>query len=166
MREGCPRKILGEHEIRFTSAARRAKALRKLGVSADQVASAPQITPFLKGTRGSLKPVLEAMRFTDDPVVECFLAKRDSLGVWARENTCWEAIALAAGVDLVHLLGAALLAGREQAVTAAKLIATFHLPEVVKKRIEYAKLPGGWRDRDALDKLVGFPSPMKVTLET
>lgn len=145
-----------EHEIRFTSAARRAKALRKLGVSADQLASATQITPLLKGTRGGLKAVLEAMRFSKDPVVQSFLAKRDSLGVWARENTCWEVIALAAGVDLLHLLGAALLAWREQTVTVGKLMAMFNLPEVVKKRIEYAKRPGGWRDRDALDKLLGL----------
>lgn len=145
-----------EHEIRFTSAARRARALRKLGVSADQLASVPQITPLLKGTRGSLKATLEAMRFSQDPAVQSFLAKRDALGVWARENTCWEAIALGAGIDLSHLLGAALLAWREHTMTAGKVIAMSYHPEVVKKRIEYAKLPGGWRDRDALDKLLGF----------
>ena len=145
-----------EHEIRFTSAARRAKALRKLGVSADQLASATQITPLLKGTRGGLKAVLEAMRFSQDPVAQSFLAKHDSLGVWARQNTCWEAIALAAGIDLLHLLGAALVAWREHTMTAGKVIAISYYPEVVKKRIECAKLPGGWRDRDALDKLLGL----------
>jgi len=145
-----------ERETRFTSEARKARALSKLGVSADQLASAPQITPLLKGS-GSLKAVLEAMRFSQDPVAQSFLAKHDSLGVWARENTCWEAIALAAGVDLLHLLGAALLAWREQTVTVGKLMAMFHLPEVVKKRIEYAKRLGGWRDRDALDKLFWSP---------
>ncbi len=142
-----------EHEIRFTSSARRAKALRKLGISPDQVASAPQITPLLKGTRRSLNATLEAMRFSQDPVVQCFLAKRDALGVWARENTSWEAIALAAGIDLLHLLGAALLARREHARAVGNLIALAHYPELMEKRIEYAKLPGGWRERDALDKL-------------
>jgi hypothetical protein len=145
-----------ECEIRFTSRARRARVLRKLGVSADQVANAPKIMPLLKDNRGSLRAVLESMRFSQDPVVHCFLAKRDSLGVWARQNTCWEAIALAAGIDLLHLLGAALLARREHTVSAGKLVAMSHYPEVVKKRIEYAKLRGGWRDRDALDKLLGL----------
>jgi hypothetical protein len=88
-----------EYKIRFTSAARKARALRKLGVSADQVAGATQITPLLKDIRGGLKAVLRAMRFSQDPVVRCFLTKHDSLGVWARENTCWEAIGLAAGID-------------------------------------------------------------------
>ena len=97
-------KIPGECKIRFTSAARKAKALRKLGVSADQVANANQITPFLKGGRGGLKAVLRAMRFSKDPVVGRFLAKHDSLGVWERQNTRWEAVALAAGVDLPYLL--------------------------------------------------------------
>jgi hypothetical protein len=143
-----------EPEIRFTSATRRARALRKLGVTADQAASAPQITPLLKGTRGSLKAALQAMRFSQDPVVQSFLAKRDSLGVWARENTCWEAIALGAGIDLIHLLGAALLARRKLTTTTGNVIAMSHYPEVMQKRCEYAKRPGGWRDRAVLDKLI------------
>jgi hypothetical protein len=122
-RAGLPPKIPSDYKIRFTSAARRARAFRKLGVSADQVASATQIMPFLKGGRGGIKAVLGAMRFSQDAVVKCFLAKHDSLGVWARENTCWEAIALAAGVDLPYLLGAALLARRDDATTRAKLLA-------------------------------------------
>ena len=100
--------------------------------------------------------MLEAIRFSEDAAVECFLSKHASLGVWARENTSWEAIALAAGVDPLRLLGAALLARWENSTTLGKLIAMSHHPEVVRKRIEYAKLPGGWRDRDALDKLLGF----------
>ena len=102
---GGPKK----HEIRFTSKARKARAFRKLGVSADQVASAPQITTLLKDKRRSLKPVLLAMYLSQDPAVQCFLAKRASLDVWARENTPWEAIAVSAGIDLEHLLGAAML---------------------------------------------------------
>jgi hypothetical protein len=155
-RPGPLPKIPREHDIRFTSAARKARALRKLGVSADQLASAPQITPLLRDIRGGLKTVLEAMRFSEDPVVQCFLAKHDSLGAWARENTCWEAIGLAAGIDLVRLLGAALLAWREHSLTVGELIAICYAPEVMKKRLEFAQLPGGWRDRDAIDKLLGF----------
>ena len=96
------------------------------------------------------------MRFSQDPVVRCFLAKRSSLGVWARENTCWEAIALAAGVDPLRLLGAALVIWREHTLMVGELIALSHSPEVMKKRVEYALLPGGWRDRDFLHKLVGL----------
>src|SRR5438128_2353334 len=122
-RDGPAPRATREHEIRFTSAARKASVLRKLGVSADQLASATKITPLLKDTRGGLKAVLVAMRFSEDAVVQCFLAKRDSLGVWERQNTCWEAIALAAGIDLLHLLGAALLAWRAHTMTVGKLVA-------------------------------------------
>ena len=72
------------------------------------------------------------MRFSQDPVVRCFLAKRSSLGAWARENTCWEAIALAAGVDPLRLLGAALVIWREHTLMVGELIALSHSPEVVK----------------------------------
>jgi len=111
-------------------------------------------TPLLKGARGGLKAVLGAMRFSKDSVVGRFLAKHDCLGVWERQNTPWEAVALAAGVDLPYLLGAALLARRDDATTRTELIAICNAPELIKKRIEYAMLPGGWRDRDALEKLV------------
>jgi hypothetical protein len=151
-RAGLRPKNPSEYESRFTSAARKARALRKLGVSADQVASATQITPLLKDRIGSLKPVLSALYLSRNPVVNSFLDKRDSLGAWARENTCWEAIALSAGIDLEHFLGAAMLALRE----FGKHIALSHYGDVLEKRIEYAKLPGGWREREALDKLLGF----------
>jgi len=40
----------------------------------------------------------------------------------------------------------------------AQVIAIFNAPEVMKKRVEYAPLPGAWRDRDAVEKLVlGMP---------
>jgi len=71
----------------------------------------------LKGLRGGLKAVLVAMRGSKDPIVGRFLAKHDCLGVWERQNTPWEAIALAAGVDLPYLLGAALLARRDDETT-------------------------------------------------
>src|SRR5882724_13776 len=71
-------------------------------------------------------------------------------------NTPWEAVALAAGVELPHLLGAALLARQDDATTRANLLAICHAPDLMKKRVEYAMLPGGWRDRDALHKFVGL----------
>ena len=92
------------------------------------------------------------MYLSEDPVVQRFLAKRNSLGAWARENVSWEGIAIAAGIELEHLLGAATLAMHDY----GKFIAMEYYPEVIKKRIEFALLPGGWRDREALDKLIGL----------
>jgi len=59
-------------KLRFTSAARKTKALRKLGVSADQVAGVPKITPLLRDKSRSLKPVLLAMHLSQDPEVQRF----------------------------------------------------------------------------------------------
>lgn len=139
-------------ENRFTSKARKSIALKQLGVSEVQVTRAPEITSLLKNRRRSLKPALRAMYMSGDPVVQCFLAKRSSLGTWARANLCWEAIAVSAGLDLEHLLGATMLALRE----FEKTIAASHCLDLLEKRIEYAKLPGGWRDRDAIDRLLGL----------
>jgi hypothetical protein len=36
-----------------------------------------------------------------------------------------------------------------------KTIAASHCLDLLEKRIEFAKLPSGWRDRDAIDKLLG-----------
>jgi len=57
---------------------------------------------------------------------------------------------------LFFLLGAALLARQDDATTRANLLAICHAPDLMKKRVEYAMLPGGWRDRDALHKFVGL----------
>lgn len=75
-----------------------------------------------------------------------------------------EAVALAAKVDIPALLGEILLAMREQSVNTVKLIAIASHPETILKRVEYAKTPGGYRDRDALDTMLGaLPSPKGPT---
>jgi hypothetical protein len=92
--------------------------------------------------------------FSQDPAVKRFLDTRNSLGPWARENVCGEASALASGIDVEHLLGAAVLALREE----GKFFATIHYPEMMRKRFEYAMLQSGWRDRNFINQLVGlFP---------
>jgi hypothetical protein len=48
----CLRRVLAmAGNVRFTSAARKASTLSKLGVSPEQIASAPQITQPLKGVK-------------------------------------------------------------------------------------------------------------------
>lgn len=74
-----------------------------------------------------------------------------------------EVIALAAGVDPRALLGEILLAAREYSVTKFKLMALDAHPEILEKRIEYAKLVGGYRDRDAVDTILGALPRSKTT---
>jgi hypothetical protein len=141
------------------------QALKRLGVDVLALRSAPAITPLLKNAEGGLKAVLGAMRFvSDDPPIATFLEKYDSIPVGDRENVSWEAIALAAGLDLRVFLGSAMLALQSQAVNMVKIIAMTSHPKITRARVKYGLLPSGEKDRTALDTAMGFlPSPKGPT---
>lgn len=97
------------------------------------------------------------MRFAiDDPDIGPFLEKYDSIPAGDRERVPWEAIALAAGVNIKHLLGAIQLAAQDQSVNTVKLIAVTGHPKITKARVRFGQMPGGERDRTALDTARGF----------
>jgi len=74
---------------------------------------------------GGMKAVLNALRFAgDDPDIEAFLEKYDSIPSGDRERLPWEAIALSADVKVTHLLGAIHAAVHKHSVSRVKLIAT------------------------------------------
>ncbi|CAN5951042.1 unnamed protein product [Sphagnum jensenii] len=144
---------------------RASEALKRLGVDVLALRSAPEITPMLKNAEGGLKAVLGAMRFcADDPSIEAFLEKYDSVPAGDREKISWEAIALAAGLDLRVFLGAAMLALQSHAVNTVKIIAMTSHPKITRARVKYGLLPSGEKDRTALDTAMGFlPSPKGPT---
>lgn len=141
------------------------QALIRLGVDLQLLRSAPEITPLLKNAEGGLKAVLGAMRFVaDDPSIQAFLEKYDEIPSGDREKLSWEAIALAAGLDLRIFLGSAMLALQSQAVNMVKIIAMTSHPRITKARVKYGLLPSGEKDRTALDTAMGFlPSPKGPT---
>ena len=141
------------------------QALKRLGVDVLALRSAPEITPLLKNAEGGLKAVLGAMRFVgDDPTIQTFLEKYDSIPSGDREKLSWEAIALAAGLDLRVFLGSAMLALQSQAVNMVKIIAMTSHPKITRARVKYGLLPSGEKDRTALDTAMGFlPSPKGPT---
>jgi len=139
---------------------RNALALRRLGVTPEQLAAAPQITPLLELADGGLPTVLSAMRSSADPLIRTFLAKYDSVSVSDRARVSVEAIALAAGLDITSLLGSVMIALERQAVAVVRILTVTHHPRIVAARIKYGQLPSGDRDRTALDTAVGFlPNP-------
>jgi hypothetical protein len=139
-------------------------ALQRLHVSEEAVAAAPQITPLLKQADGGLKQVIGAMRMAQDEVISAFFRKYDSIPVGDRERVPFEAIALAAGVDINHLLGSIMLALQAQAVNTVKIIAMTSHPKITAARVKYGLKPSGERDRTALDTAMGFlPSPKAPT---
>ncbi len=140
------------------------EALRSLGVSPEQLKTAPEISSYLKEIRGGVNLVIKSLRFSTDPIAIAFLEKYDSISPRWRKNMPIEAIALAAEVDIKTLLGVVLIAVREDSASRVKILAMTSHPAVYRKRIEFAKRPKGYRDRDALDTLLGaLPSPKGTT---
>lgn len=129
--------------------------LKRLGVSKEKLSLAPDIDSILREHRGGKKLAIKSLRFSDDPIAKAFLEKYDSLGDRDLQSVPIQAIALVAGVDPKHLLGEILLAIRECSVNSVKLIAMAAHPIITKKRIEFAQTPGGFRDRDKLDEMLG-----------
>jgi hypothetical protein len=143
---------------------RTAHALRRLHITRDQLAAAPQITSMLKLADGGLQQVEMAMRFSPDEVIAAFLKKYDTIPSGDREHLPMEAVALAAGVDINHLLGSVMLALQAQSVSAVKIIAMSSHPKITEARVKFGQMPLGERDRTALDTAMGFlPNPKGPT---
>jgi hypothetical protein len=143
---------------------RTASALRRLSVSPEALAAVPQITPLLKKAEGGLDQVIDAMRFAPDPLIAAFLQKYDSVPVGDREHLPIEAIALAAEVNVSHLLGSIMVCLQAHAVNTVKIIAMTSHPKITEARVLYGQLPYGEKDRTALDMAMGFlPSPKGPT---
>jgi hypothetical protein len=127
-----------------------------MGVDPSELERAPKISDLLKMVAGGLGGVLNALRFSVDPDVQAWLEAYDSLSNYDRQYAPWEAICIKAGVDPRTLLGAAAMAVQTYSRDSVKLLAVSAHPDVVRKRIEFAKLATGVRDRDALDQAMGF----------
>ena len=143
---------------------RTSQALRRLKVKPEVLATAPQITPLLKTTvKGGLKAALNAMRFaTDDNEIRAFLKVYDKVPTGDRERLSWEAICIAAKVKPKELLGAIQLAVQAHCWDRSRFIAISNHPDVMEKRVEYAKMAGGERDRTQLDISLGFLPAQKA----
>ena len=72
-----------------------------------------------------------------------------------------EAVALAASVDINHLLESVMLALQAKAVNTVKIIAIAH-PAITQARVVFGQMPLGERDRTALDTAMGLRSSPKA----
>jgi len=134
------------------------QALKRLKVKPESLIASPPLTPMLKTTvKGGLKAALDAMRFaTDDTEIKAFLKVYDKVPIGDRECLSWEAMSIAAKVNIKHLLGAIQLAVQTHCWNRSRFIAVSNHPDVTKSRVKYAKMAGGEKDRTALDIALGI----------
>ena len=122
--------------------------LKRLKIKPEDVAGAPPITVLFEQAEGGLDAVLCAMRFaSQDEVIAEFLKKYDSIPSSDRKYLSWEAIALAAKLDLHHLTGSILFAIEVASVNAVKIMALTSHPAVMQATIASAMLASGEKDR-------------------
>ena len=129
---------------------KRAQALDRLGVTAEQMQGVPQISHLLKEAEDGLPQVLQALRFSVSDEAQAFVKKYDSLSETDRKSLRWEEIATAAGVDTLQLLGVATIALAQQGQTVAEIIAATGHPLMVKKTIQMGLSDAGVKDREML----------------
>lgn len=135
------------------------QALKRLGVKREQLASIPPLSAMIKRDSkelGGQKAVLEAIRFSPEkPEIAAFLAVYDDLPKGDKERLPWEAVAVSAGINVDHLIGAITSAVYKNSANRSKFIIGMGHPLSVAARVKYAQLPSGEKDRTALDIMLG-----------
>jgi hypothetical protein len=126
-------------------------------VKPEQLVAAPEITPLFKNAEGGLNAVLGAMRFAaQDETIAAFLKQYDKIPVGDRRRIPWEAVGLAAKLNLQQLTVAILFAMEAASVKTVKVLALSAHPKVMRKTIEYAGMLTGVKDRTMLHQGLGF----------
>ncbi len=130
--------------------------MTRLKVKPEQLATVPQITDFYRNAEGGLNAVLTAMRFSaQDEVIAAFLNKYDAIPAGDRPYLPWEAIAIAAKLDVRTLSGAIMNAIIQSCANTSRVLAFTSHPKMMRATIRYGQKPSGEKDRRALDLMVG-----------
>ena len=124
--------------------------LAKLDLDPADIDRAPQITALLADANVDTDTMIQAMRFSTDPHVVEFLKTYDEASITDRAVLPLEAFAILAEVNITQLLGAMIMALRNQSANLVKMIVTAAHPEVIRASIENALRPGGVKDRNAI----------------
>lgn len=129
------------------------QALKRLGVTPEQLVSAPDLSGWIKeNVYGGMKAALSTMRFfLDSPDIAAFIEKYDSIPVGDRDRVSWQAIAIAADLDIRRLLGSIGFSIKEHSMSTVKMKMISSQPLITDARIKYAQKPSGERDRTALE---------------
>jgi hypothetical protein len=137
----------------------REEHLRRLGVTPEQIAAQPSITPILKRAKLQ-RDAIDYLRMSEESDARNFLVIHDKLSETARKLVSLEAIAIAAGLTTQRLFGLISEAVFVQSRFESALLAAANHPQVVEASIKQAVTPRGVADRKMLHQQAGFlPMP-------
>lgn len=149
---------------------RKEAALGRLGVNNEQILQCPPLSPIF-GHSKNINMAIDSLRFSADPVATKFLAVHDKIPVGDRKyltDVVLEAVSVKAGLKLSEvneLLGAMVRSFQQIQVQKSAMLAMAEHPGIVRKTIDFAKLPRHDRDRKMMHEAVRFiPTPVGSTV--
>lgn len=129
---------------------RRNIALAKVDLDPLEIDRAPQISKIFADADVDTETIIQAMRFSNDSNICAFMKSYDESSPTDRKVLPLEAFAIMADVNIAQLLGAIVLAMRDQSANIVKIIATSAHPSVIRASVRNALRPGGVKDRNAI----------------
>lgn len=126
-----------------------------------QLENCPKIEDKLRKVIGGRTRAIETLKFSQHPDAKKLLEFCQRIKFANREKVPFEAMCLAAGVDVVTIWGALILAARDTSRAESALITMMEHPDVVRATVDFAKGSIlGSKDREMVHKAVGWlPTP-------
>lgn len=150
-----------------TSEFRREEAYKRLGISPDDVAKVPKISHILKKIKGGNPEAIELLRHSQDKDAKEFFRVYEDLPSYLSALLPIEAFCFAAGVDTRAICKLIFNEALDQSNQAARMLTAASLEDLVQVSIDVGKAPLGIKDRENLQKAIGFlpiPDGMKINI--
>ena len=116
----------------------REDALKRLGLTSEQVKGLPQLKPIFSQAVGGINAVLESLRGSDDEGAQKFISRYDDLSADDKRRLRLEEISLGAGVPPRELVGIVASCLLENSQSLGRIIAATSAPRVIKKTVKRA----------------------------
>ena len=131
-----------------------------MNITEEEIRRCPPITAVLQKAEGGLAAVVDALRFSREPVVQQFLDTYDELEETQRIWVPWEAIAIEADIDIPQFVYAVILAIGNASANLVKIMAVSNHPRVMDASIRNALRPSGVQDRKMIHTMLrALPQP-------
>ena len=146
---------------------RREHAYKKLGISPDDVAKVPKISHVLKKIKGGNAEAVELLRHSKAQEAIDFFKVYEDIPAYLAALLPIEAFCFAAGVDTRTICQLIFNEALDQSNQAARMLTAINLEDLVQTSIDVGKAPLGIKDRENLQKAIGFlpiPDGMKINI--